>query len=282
MDAFRRKRRLGFVVLTLYVIACSGSVEPQPSNSQQYSSPPVYQLWWGMVEACSGRSAPLGDVKWYIVPGADSLSDGHDEVAGYWSSSDNHIVLIQSGKFNGPLVRHEMLHALVRVNGHPLKDFIERCGGIVDCRVVCAQDAGAPPAPDSSVPRVSPDSLRLGIEIQPQTPDVNLYDGYFTVAVTATNPASHAIVVPLQPSGSSDPSVSFTCFIQGPGSNLQFTSWAWDQEDTYFAAGETKRHVFDLALGTPTGVAGIGFGTFHVRSQFGGGGTTIDTLVLAP
>jgi len=155
-----------------------------PSSADKFSAPPPYQLWWSMAEACSGRTGSLSDVKWYAVPGTETISDGHDEVSGYWSSSDNRIVLVESGKFNGTLVRHEMLHALLRVGGHPRSQFVERCGGVVDCTGACLGDAGAPPTPAVGTVNVPPDSLELGIELQPATPGVNTYDGYFTIAVT--------------------------------------------------------------------------------------------------
>jgi hypothetical protein len=188
------------LMIILAAVACVEPAAPLPSNSQRFTAPPVYQLWWSMVQACSGHTGNLAAVEWYVVPGADSISDGSEGVAGYWSSSDNRIVLIGSGEFNGPLVRHEMLHALVRVDGHPRSEFVRRCGGVVDCRVACVEDAGPPATPATSTPRVPPDSLELGIEVQPAIPGVNTFDGYFTITVTARNPSNH-------PRGRAPPSI---------------------------------------------------------------------------
>jgi hypothetical protein len=268
--------------IILAAVACVEPAAPLPSNSQRFTAPPVYQLWWSMVQACSGHTGNLAAVEWYVVPGADSISDGSEGVAGYWSSSDNRIVLIGSGEFNGPLVRHEMLHALVRVDGHPRSEFVRRCGGVVDCRVACVEDAGPPATPATSTPRVPPDSLELGIEVQPAIPGVNTSDGYFTITVTARNPSNHPVVVLLRPSGDSSPNLSFTCGVAGPGSRLFFTEWAWDPEAVSFAAGETKRRVLDLVEGTAPGAANIGFGTFTVQGTFGGRLGVSQTLVLGP
>lgn len=282
LTALRRFHLVACPLAMLCALACSEMTVPLPSGSQQFSPPPVYQLWWSMAEACSGHTGSLSDIQWYVVPGADSLSDGSGEVAGYWSSGDNRIVLIGSGQFNGPLVRHEMLHSLIRVNGHPRSQFIERCGGIVDCRGTCVDEAGPPPTPDASTPRVPPDSLVIGIELQPATPGVNTFDGYFTIAVSATNPADHPVVVLLHPSGDSSPPISFTCSAFGSGGRLSFTSWAWDPEEAYFAAGETKKQLFDLVEGTAPGAANIGLGSFTVRGAFGQGPSISQTVVLTP
>jgi hypothetical protein len=278
----RRILFVGSPLLIFVAIACHEVTAALPPSSQRYTPPPVYQLWWEMTEACSGHTGSLSAIQWYVVPGADSISDGSDAVAGYWSSGDNRIVLIDAGQFNGPLVRHEMLHALIRVDGHPRSEFVERCGGIVDCRVTCVGDAGPPPTPPAGTPHVPPDSLVLGIELQPTTPGVNTFDGYFTIAVTARNPADHPVIAMLQPSGNGDPSVSFTCSLQGAGGRLSFTSWAWDPEATYFAAGETKRQVFDLVEGTAPGVANIGLGEFAAHGAFGAGQGITETIELTP
>ena len=283
---FRRRQRVqslsGWAMIALTALACSESTQPLPTGSVRFTPPPVYSLWWSMAEACSGHTGALRDIQWYTVPNADSIPAGDDEVSGYWSSSNNRIVLIGAGQFNGTLVRHEMLHALLRVNGHPRSQFVGACAGLVDCRGACLEDAGPPPVPPTDTPRVPPDSLELGIELQPATPGVNVFDGYFTLAVTARNPADHAVVVLLPPSGTSDPSVSFTCTIVGPGSRLSFTEWAWDPEATYFAPGESKRRVIDLVEGTAPGAANIGLGTFAVQVAFGRTPTLRRDILLTP
>ena len=280
--AARRARLLASPLLILVAIACHEVTAALPSSSKAFAPPPVYQLWWQMTEACSGHTGLVTDVHWFVVPDADSISDGSEEVAGYWSSGENRIVLIGAAQFNGAIVRHEMLHALTRVDGHPRSEFVERCGGVVDCRVACVGDAGAPPTPPMGTPQVSPDSLVLGIELQPTTPGVNTFDGYFTIAVTARNPADHPVIALLLPSGDSDPSVSYTLSLQRSGGRLSFTSWAWDPEATYFAAGETKRQVFDLVEGTSAGAANIGLGSFRARAALGAGHALTETIVLTP
>jgi hypothetical protein len=268
--------------LLAVAVACSAISVEAPPASDRFTAPPVYQLWWSMAEACSGITGSLADIKWYAVPNVDSISDGRDQVSGYWSSGDNRIVLIAAGKFNGTLVRHEMLHALLRINGHPRRQFVERCGGVVDCTGSCLDDAGAPPVPAAGTVNVAPDSLVLGIEMQPVTPGVNTFDGYFTIAVTARNPANHPVQVALRPSGDGSPSVSFLCLVIGQGTRLSFAEWAWDPEASYFAPGETKRKVFDLVEGTAAGAANIGLGTFTVQGTFGYGPHISQTIVLTP
>jgi hypothetical protein len=50
-------------------VACHAATAPLPENSRQVPAPPVYQMWWSMIESCSGRAGDLGAVDWYVVPG---------------------------------------------------------------------------------------------------------------------------------------------------------------------------------------------------------------------
>jgi hypothetical protein len=148
------------LMIILAAVACVEPAAPLPSNSQRFTAPPVYQLWWSMVQACSGHTGNLAAVEWYVVPGADSISDGSEGVAGYWSSSDNRIVLIGSGEFNGPLVRHEMLHELVRVDGHPRSEFVRRFGTHRTTPWSCSSVHLETAAPASRSPAESPARAR--------------------------------------------------------------------------------------------------------------------------
>ena len=105
---------IGCAVLT----ACHHLVAPPlPPTAVRLIPPIAYERWWRMVETCSAISGNLGDVNWYYVPDVNRVSDGREMVDGYWSKAGNQIVLPGNEVFDGELIRHEMLHALLQTGG---------------------------------------------------------------------------------------------------------------------------------------------------------------------
>jgi hypothetical protein len=114
-------------------ISCGHLTDPPlPANAQVFVPPPVYAEWWTMVESCSGLSGSLANIQWYSTTSLLWDPNDHDEaIAGYWSLASNRIVLYTNDTIAGGVVRHEMLHALVRSAGHPRWAFLQACGGVV-------------------------------------------------------------------------------------------------------------------------------------------------------
>jgi hypothetical protein len=139
--------------------ACQPTTSPLPRGAVRYDPPAVYARWWAMSEACSGRTGRLDAVRWYQAPGDAVLLDGK-AVGGFWSSGGNIIVLPTALIFDGAGVRHEMLHALLHVDGHPRRAFLEQCADIVRCAMSCARAAGPWSAP-SAYAIVPPDSIAV-------------------------------------------------------------------------------------------------------------------------
>jgi hypothetical protein len=241
-------------------------------GAERFEPPAVYQLWWDMVAACSDRRAPLSGVKWYVVPGASTVDLHGVRYAGYWSEPGNAIVLAETAMNDGSLVRHEMLHSLARDGSHPRSEFLGRCAGVVVCEQRCIADAGGLPPLDAAMTRVGSDVLEVGIEILPVVPSVALFGGYFTVTVTAHNPWSNPVAVRLPPSADAGESVSFE-YEFAHGGISQFNDRALDDGVTRFAAGETKRRVYDFYILSPGEVARSGAlqpGTYEFRGAYGG------------
>jgi len=142
-------------MLLLGAVACSSIVDPAlDPRAVPFQPPPVYARWWSMVQSCSGLQGSLSDVSWYQVPGSGTVSYSGDEVAGYWALKDSRIVLGGEAVLDGSVVRHEMLHALVRkASGHPREYFLQRCAGLVVCGPTCVADGGPPPNIDATVQR---------------------------------------------------------------------------------------------------------------------------------
>jgi len=105
---------------------------PLPGDAVRFTPPPVYAQWWSLTEECSGITRSLDAVQFYRIPNASTIPDNtYGEVAAYWSPASNRIVLADFYEMQPQLVRHEMLHALLRVSGHPPEYFQGRCAGVV-------------------------------------------------------------------------------------------------------------------------------------------------------
>lgn len=257
--------------MVLCVASCRSVVEPMlPAGAEPLVAPPVYATWWAMTEACAGVSGSLDRIHWYVLPGATRVPyPGRPDVISYWTSAGNSIVLAGAEALNGGNVRHEMLHALLRVAGHPREAFLGRCAGVVDCWRGCIADAGPPSPIDRAVPIVKPDQLRLGLVIAPAAPSAQTDSGFFTVTVTAANPLDHAIVVSLPNSSNGILGRSFTYRLQGSLGGIGDNMNALDSSEVFFAAGETKRHVFDIRVGEKLGAGEVPPGEYSVGGSFG-------------
>src|SRR5262245_3605625 len=104
-----RAASIGAAALSIAgLAACLSCVSPLPSNATLMTPPAVYQRWWAMTEACSGRTGDLNAVQWYEVPGSAVLRNGQ-WAGGYWSPARKAIVIPHDNARIGFTVRHEML-----------------------------------------------------------------------------------------------------------------------------------------------------------------------------
>ena len=253
------------------VLSCSDNiVDPRlPPGAMPFTPPSFYSTWWEMTKACSGRSGSLNDVKWYVVPSGVPLELDGESANAYWSAGSNQIVLSESVVDNGQVVRHEMLHALLGKQGHSRRDFLEICAGYVACTSKCVEDAGPATAVPVTVPRVAPSALEVTVTISPNPLFSAVNAGYFTVLVSARNPASTPVFVVLP--GASDPlPVSFACQLIGPSSELE-AAFVRDAAAASFAAGEVKVHAFDFFVDDHGDRRWHIFpGLYGVRGSYGG------------
>jgi hypothetical protein len=257
------------VIVTFAVVACRELVDPPlPSGAEPFEAPAVFQLWWKMTEACAKHTASLADVSWYVVPGTRTIDDGGQIVSGYWSAASNRIVLAETAAQVGSVVRHEMLHAILRGGGHPRQAFLNDCGGVVSCGDDCLRDAGpAPRAPPGAV-AVPSESLEVSVVVTPVTPTTALYGGYFTLTVLAKNPSARPVVVtPAQ--GADGEAIAFRFDVAATGREIFHDEPVRDASVMQFAPGETKRHVFDLVVGGAGQVWALEPGTHRVEGAYG-------------
>ena len=120
------------------LMACTGITEPRLPLAERFDPPAQYLGWWREMEECSARTGRFDAVSFYRVlptPGRDSLQfrdpksgQYHD---GEWVSRSNAIYVAAGRLLDPGLVRHEMLHALLRDAHHPPGYFAGLCARLV-------------------------------------------------------------------------------------------------------------------------------------------------------
>lgn len=231
-----------------------------------------------MAESCSGRTGELSAVQWYQVPGAVVLNNGK-AVSGYWSSDGNRIVLAEDHVDNGVVVRHEMLHALLREPGHPRAEFLDACASVVACADECVLDAGPWQAPTSRYLTLAPDSLEIAstAELLPVERDGQRW---VALRVTAHNPRGSAVVI-AAPGNTVTPG-TFAYFVTSPEGGISGGDIASDSSMLFFQPNETKSRLFELRVTSPLTEYHVPAGTALVRGGYARHWTANDTVNVVP
>lgn len=261
----------GGMALLGFLAACGDNlVDPKlPPGAKRYAPPAVYAKWWDMTQACSGRSGSLDAVTWYEVPAGVPLHSDGKPVSAYWSAGGNQIVVSASVAMVGQVIRHEMLHALLRTKGHSRADFLERCAGRVICSSQCVQDAGPAAAVPASVPRVGPSAMQVTVLADPVNPYSDVNNGYFSMIVRVRNPAPEPVFVVLPEPITVGGPLSFSYRLSGVGGEA-VDLLALDAGVATFAAGEIKEHVFDFFIGNGSLTGHVYTGLYIFSGAYGG------------
>ena len=221
--------------------ACALATEPPfPSSAVRVVAPPQYALWWNMVETCADRTADMARVSWYSLPGQDSFRVWGTEFRGYTWRDPKRVLLADGVGTDGHLVRHEMLHAILGVGGHPALFFGDRCAGVVTCGTGCAVEAKleAPPREARSIP-VS--GLEVSVRVVPNDPSQTLFGGWFAVVIEARNPYGEAVWVDLEPLSPGSPRAKTFGFDSGSDEYV----WS-DSLRMGFLPNQARRYAFDI------------------------------------
>ena len=230
--------------------ACDLPTEPFPSGAVPFEPPEAYSAWWELTQSCAGVRRDMSRIQWFVVPGSESIPVRGGEYHGAWYSDGNRIVLAERAQMSGPLVRHEMLHALIARGGHPREYYRSRCGGIVVCHGECAEEVGPDPAGARAAPRMLPADLQIGVEVVPVGEGVTGQSGWVAVMVTATNPNPDARVVRVAESLAGALSApTFGYELVGDGGGSWGASYEFVADSLVpFGPGETRRRLFDVWL----------------------------------
>jgi hypothetical protein len=100
-----------------------------PVGAVPVAAPAIYREWYQRTEACSGRSGNLEAVQFYVVPGVETFETRDGPQVGVWIGEGGSHRIVIAGNYQGHemVVRHELLHTLLRQTGHPEEYFVSRC-----------------------------------------------------------------------------------------------------------------------------------------------------------
>ncbi len=92
-------------------------------------APAEFRAWYRATEACSGLTADIQAVEWYVVPGADEFQVEGEPRVGMWQRLGGKSQIVIAGNYVGHemVVSHEILHHLLGREGHPQELFEQRC-----------------------------------------------------------------------------------------------------------------------------------------------------------
>jgi hypothetical protein len=125
--------RFGGSLLAFAGILVGGcTYEPTPAlpdGAVSFEAPTAYVTWWDRTSECSGISGDMARVEWYVVPDAATFPTEQGDKVGIRVRTGDRIQIVLAGQYqlHEMVVRHEMLHALLREPGHPDEYFTERC-----------------------------------------------------------------------------------------------------------------------------------------------------------
>jgi hypothetical protein len=269
------------IAVSLGVAACGGSVDaPLPPDAEQFSPPAVYATWWNMTRACSGMTGSLEAVTWYKTNTPQYDPRTGETVVGRWTAGSNSITMAADAILLGGAVRHEMLHALLAKAGHSRGEFLDKCGGTVDCAGACILDAGPYPPPPETPLHVRADAMEISLDIEPRSPNAAIDGGFFSITVLAHNPSTHwATVVPIL--AETDTMRTFSFLVSGPEGRTDALTAA-DPSQRIFAPGETKRLVFDFRVGDDAFSQQLTAGSYIARGAYSDFWSGDSTFVIGP
>lgn len=126
------QRALATLCLPILTSACTALAPSEialPAGAVQIAAPAVYREWLAKTESCSGRSGDFSTLEFYVVPGVETFPTHDGAKVGEWVTAGSRNRIVIAGNYQGHemVVRHELLHALLRAEGHPSEYFVNRC-----------------------------------------------------------------------------------------------------------------------------------------------------------
>lgn len=116
------------MIAVLALAACGVAPDPDglPGGTVRQGIPAPFEYldWWDEISECSGESGDINEVRFYVVVRpllllGNAFPCGNGLVCnGLWEAPHD-ITLAPGHVGTETLVKHEMLHELIRVAGHP-------------------------------------------------------------------------------------------------------------------------------------------------------------------
>lgn len=129
----RRSNLIRSMALPALLSACS-TLAPReatalPAGAIALAAPAIYLEWYQSTEGCSGLTGEFSTVKFYVVPGVETFSTDAGQKAGEWIQDGGTNLIVIAGNYQNHemVVRHELLHSLLRRVGHPQEYFVTKC-----------------------------------------------------------------------------------------------------------------------------------------------------------
>lgn len=128
-----RPVRNAFSILGVMALSGCAALTPSqavlPAGAVPVTVSATYREWFARTEACSGRTGNLATVQFYVVPGVETFETRDGPQVGVWigEGASHRIVIAGNYQGNEMVVRHELLHTLLRQTGHPEEYFVNRC-----------------------------------------------------------------------------------------------------------------------------------------------------------
>ena len=121
-------RHMGLTAMIALFSSCSLLSDPWDGPSvtlERFPAFPEYEVWWEELQACSGRRGDLSKIRFFLAVAPLSASGRQfvcgrngQECAGEWVAP--HDVYLAPGFVTSErIVKHEMLHDLIRDGSHP-------------------------------------------------------------------------------------------------------------------------------------------------------------------
>jgi len=110
--------RFLILLLVLLVAGCDNPLGPELPPSAEPTLPGrSFAGLWDEVETDAGVTGDFDAISWYMVPGSYWLQDG-TAARGMWVKDGNRIYIASAYWGTAGVVRHEMLHAILRDPDH--------------------------------------------------------------------------------------------------------------------------------------------------------------------
>ena len=126
MNTNRRIELIAAVAATLALPACSLPTEGftvTVTQRESFVPSSVHRTWWTAVEGCSSTRGEFELVRWYRAGG---IRSGGESLQGVWQSPHD-LIVVRGAEEDSLIVRHEILHELLRGDANHKNDAWSRC-----------------------------------------------------------------------------------------------------------------------------------------------------------